>query len=179
MNVKVHRGFYNLWLSQKDDVNNAAKYFKPGDVIYITGHSLGATTACFTALDLSHILPTGAHLHLYLYAPPRCGNDRFIDALCKYVPNNWTISNKRDVVTNLPPPTLGILGETWIYDDYRRLVILDIETGSMIENHHVDTYMYAVNRHNKPIDSKQNSKDTVPEHIHWNRPTVSMITDQL
>lgn len=183
MNVMVHRGFYNLWLEQKDAVKNTVSYFKPGDVIYVTGHSLGATTACFTALDLSHLLPKTVHLHLYLYAPPRAGNKNFVDALSKYVPNNWAISNKRDIVVNLPPPTFSVLGTLWIYDDYKRTVILDIETGSMVDNHHVDTYMYAIS--NKadskgqprvPTDTSQN--DVTPERIYWNRPSISLIREE-
>ena len=48
------------------------------------------------------------------------------------------------MVVTLPPPAFGFLGQTWIYDDYRRILQLNIETGNVVNNHHLDTYAAAL-----------------------------------
>ena len=144
--VMVHTGFFNLWLQQKDDIYRL-KDIISGDKpinLYITGHSLGASTAVFTALDLSKLLPKNVKIVLYLFASPRVGNSKFIDAVHQQIPNYWSIENRRDMVVTLPPPAFGFLGQTWIYDDYRRILQLNIETGNVVNNHHLDTYAAAL-----------------------------------
>lgn len=144
--VMVHSGFFDLWLKQKDDIYRLKDIIgddKPIN-LYITGHSLGASTAVFTALDLSKLLPKNVNIVLYLFASPRIGNSKFVDAVCQQIPNYWSIENRRDMVVTLPPPAFGFLGQTWIYDDYRRILQLNIETGNVVNNHHLDTYAAAL-----------------------------------
>jgi triacylglycerol lipase len=159
--VLCHSGFIRLWKEQKAELNKAAEAFTPGCKVYITGHSLGAAMAAFTALDLSHVLPKSCKFAAYLFAPPRVGNERFIEMLYRHVPHCWAIINKRDIVPNLPPPVFSLFGARWIYDDYQKICTVDIETGSIIENHGLDVYISGLFGDTKPL--------ATGTQIYWNR----------
>lgn len=159
--ILVHRGFYKLWDGQKDQILDIASALKDANHIYVTGHSLGGASAALTALELSNLIPE-SKINLYMFAPPRCGNDGFTETLNSNVPHNWAIVNACDVVCALPPSDICTFGGPWLYDNYRKRYLLDIETGSLLDNHHLDTYAKAL--------GESDSVSKITEH--WNRKPI-------
>lgn len=142
-NIKVHRGFYNYWINNKSDLRQISKLLKLDDILIITGHSLGCSTASMTALGLSQY-NSKLNIQLYMFAPPRVGNDKFIYELDDNVPNNYAIINSSDLIPELPPVILPTIGNNWIYDNWSHQIKLDIQLGSIIQNHSLNTYMCGI-----------------------------------
>lgn len=114
--------------------------------LIITGHSLGCSSASLAALSLSsHVrslhTDKSIDISLYMFAPPRVGNDVFIEELNYYVHKNWAIINSSDIVPELPPVTLPTIGNNWIYDNWSNKIIIDVQYGSILLNHRVGTYI--------------------------------------
>ena len=51
------------------------------------------------------------------------------------------LSIGRDIVPSLPPPVFSLFGARWIYDDYQKICEINIETGSIIENHNFKMFI--------------------------------------
>lgn len=158
----VHHGFYNLWLSHKDPLEAMAKEIKDG-TLYVTGHSLGSALATYSALDLKYRLPN-VNVVLYVFAPPRVGNDVFMDILEKAIPHHWAHINVRDVVCELPPSNCPTFTATYLYDDYRNIYRSDYQSGEIVTNHHLETYAHCLN-----------NVKTDPSPV-WNRPSMIIRT---
>lgn len=158
-NILVHRGFYDLWLLHNKSLLSSLNDIKNATCIYITGHSLGAALAAFTALEYSN--NTTIPLYLYLFAPPRIGNNGFINSLYEKVQNSWAHINATDVVCELPPTTCPTFTSTYYYDDYRKIYRSDYQTGSIIGNHHLQTYLDVLD-----------NKSIIEDNTTWNRNSV-------
>ena len=140
----VHEGFYDMWKKEFDLSKNE---FRPGDTIYVTGHSLGAAIATLTSYKLAKILDK-CNVICYLYSPPRIGDSIFMHKYAERVPNHWAIINKVDMIPNMPIGAAINLDGVWLYDDYVRVKYIDIQMGSIMENHHLDTYLSGLtNKH--------------------------------
>lgn len=139
--VLVHSGFYDLWKTHNDDIIESLKQIPSGATVYVTGHSLGAALAAYSALEISNARNDSNNTILYVFAPPRCGNDRFIDEITRLVPHQWATINRRDVVCDLPPPVCPTFTKTYLYDDYRVTQVSDFETGEIAGNHHLTSYL--------------------------------------
>nr|QBK90165.1 MAG: class 3 lipase [Pithovirus LCPAC102] len=140
----AHRGFTEYWTEHKQDINNIidSKLILPNDTLIITGHSLGCSSAAMTALALgSSSYFRNIKIKLYMFAPPRVGNHIFMEELEHYVPDNWAIINKSDLITELPPVTLPTIGNNWLYDNWKNRIIIDIQLGSILLNHKMSTYI--------------------------------------
>jgi predicted lipase len=140
--ILVHRGFFNLWKKNLDSLYAAIKKIPLKSTLLITGHSLGSAMAAFTALDLANKYLD--NIKLYMFGPPRIGNNLFTMALQKNINHNWAVINARDVVCELPPPNFSMLGTLWLYDDYKNIYRGDYETGETIGNHHLESYSVIV-----------------------------------
>lgn len=158
----VHQGFYNLWLSHKEELEIMTKMLKNG-TLYITGHSLGSALASYSALDLKYCLPS-VNVVLYVFGPPRIGNDTFMDILEKSIPHHWAHINIRDVVCELPPSNCPTFTATYLYDDYRNIYRSDYQSGEIVTNHHLETYFHCLT----------NIKSD-PSPV-WNRPSLILRT---
>lgn len=134
---KVHEGFYNLWFKEFDLYDYK---FNDGDIIYVTGHSLGASLATLTALKLSKIFKT-CKVICYIFAPPRIGNTTFVNELSEQVEHHWAIINKVDIIPTLPPGAAMHVDGIWLYDDYKQNIYINVQNGTLVENHHLDTYL--------------------------------------
>lgn len=139
--VMVHRGFYNSWNAHKKDIKSYIKEINTDDIIIVTGHSLGCSLSCFTAMMLSSSFK---NLSLYMHAPPRVGNHNFIEKLDELVPQNYAIINTPDIVPTLPPITFPTMGNTWFYSNFNHIYIANVQMGSYGENHRLDTYICAM-----------------------------------
>lgn len=158
----VHQGFYNLWLSHKEELENLAKIITKG-TLYVTGHSLGSALATYSALDLKYRLPQ-VTIVLYVFGPPRVGNEIFMDILERAIPHHWAHINMRDVVCELPPSNCPTFTATYLYDDYRNIYRSDYQSGEIVTNHHLETYAHCLN--NIKAD---------PSPV-WNRPSMILRT---
>jgi triacylglycerol lipase len=137
-NILVHRGFYRLWLPQKDELKKLMKNnFGSEYSIIITGHSLGCASALLTSLLLSK----NYKVKLYMFAPPRIGNHHLIAELDASVPDNYSIINIPDIVPSLPFITLPTTGNTWLYENFSNRYLIDLQMGYVSLNHRLDTYM--------------------------------------
>jgi len=136
--ILVHRGFYRLWIPYKDELKEYIKNECDDDTIFlVTGHSLGCASSIFTALLLSTYFDI---VKLYMFAPPRVGNQNLIKKLDTDVKNNYAIINIPDLIPNLPPVTFTTIGNTWLYENFSNRYILDYQMGSISLNHRLDTY---------------------------------------
>lgn len=133
----VHRGFYKSWMTCKDQLDNYLRNTCTTTTkIFITGHSLGCTMAVFTALYTNKKFNSV----LYMIAPPRIGNHKFVELLNEVVPMNYPIINKSDFIPSLPPVTLSMPGGTYLYQDYPNPILFDYQLGTISQNHRLDTY---------------------------------------
>lgn len=108
-NGLVHGGFQRALLSG-GVWEEAQKYIReiPGNqVIWFTGHSLGAALATIARRDFRD--PHGRQSALYTFGSPRVGDQL---AYCSTYPqNDYRIVNEEDIVTHVPtPPLYGHVG---------------------------------------------------------------------
>jgi triacylglycerol lipase len=101
----VHAGFATAMLSVADKADNLIRLLqKPGDTLWITGHSLGGALATLAAKFFADFVPTLGGV--FTFGQPRVGNNVFFDNY----PTAFTLSrfvNNRDVVPHMPPRIAG------------------------------------------------------------------------
>lgn len=100
--VQVHRGFYTAMDVAYDELKKLVDSHMSGTpkALWITGHSLGAGIAPMAAFRLAG---DGVSIQgLYTFAGPRIGNDAFVKAFRKRLPDmqRWVLDN--DIVTKIP-----------------------------------------------------------------------------
>jgi len=111
---EVHRGFYDIWknveplvLSALEDVGCAAVSLTE-NVLYVTGHSLGAA---LTHLSMFTLQEHGFDVKkTYSFEAPRIGNKAFSDTFTKRFTRAFPvfrITHYKDPVVHLPPEALG------------------------------------------------------------------------
>lgn len=111
---KVHAGFYEYWERLRDPVSKALEDVgckkETGDLVYITGHSLGGALAHLAAFTFR---AEGYKLALmYSFEAPRVGNYEFADAYNRIFGEDepcYRITHDRDVVVHAPPEVLGFV----------------------------------------------------------------------
>jgi len=97
----VHSGFRNEARKVWDDVEAFAEQHR-GKAFLVTGHSLGAAMATYSAQELSW----AGHkdLELYTFGSPRLGSPDYVAAMD--IPH-WRFVNNNDGVTHVPPAAMG------------------------------------------------------------------------
>ncbi len=98
----VHRGFGQaldqVWDSEVVPALGEFLKLHTGAPVYFTGHSLGAALATI-AVTRFH----GAECGLYTYGSPRCGDERFVQAVEGKTQRVFRFVNCQDIVTQIPP----------------------------------------------------------------------------
>ena len=100
---RIHGGFADTLLSVWPELERAVyDYSREGQIIWLTGHSMGGALATLAATRLARL---GYALGpLYTFAAPRSGDEAFgRDALEKLRSRHYRIVNDRDLVPRLPP----------------------------------------------------------------------------
>lgn len=101
----VHRGFYrsanSVWWPLVKFLN---KHWVPGDVVWVTGHSLGGAMATLIARWLKYIEWDIAGV--YTFGQPRVGDDDYAAAY-PLQDVHYRFVNSRDIVPQLPLPWMG------------------------------------------------------------------------
>nr|QBK89785.1 MAG: class 3 lipase [Pithovirus LCPAC101] len=155
----VHRGFHTYWKKSGSDLKELYSILNSDDILIITGHSLGCSSAAMSALSISQY---HSNIYMYLFAPPRIGNDTFMETIYSKIPKQISIINKTDLIPNLPPIILPTFGHNWIYDNWPNIKYIDIQLGSILPNHKLNTYMCGLDENSYTCDTKQ-------YNILWNR----------
>lgn len=109
---KVHRGFYNIYSSVRDNLIKAINKFNTRTQFYnwiVSGHSLGGALATLCAFDLYEHFSSPPQL--YTAGQPRVGNKEFSIILNDNLPTAYRITNNSDIITDLPPAVL--FGNNW------------------------------------------------------------------
>ena len=130
--VQVHRGFYNLYMTIRQDIQNFLSANKTSyKNLFITGHSLGAALATLAAIDFYEYAPV-----IYTFASPRVGNVDFARLFNYRISNKFRINNIEDVITELPPPV--ILGN--VYEHVSTGIPFNKNLGTIGQNH-IESYI--------------------------------------
>ena len=136
--VSVHTGFHKYFDSIKDQLFEIIGK-NPGKKVFITGHSLGASTALIAGYELLNKFPD-MDLNIYVFGCPKTGNLDFVQSFknAKIV----SIVNYFDIVPESPEKINNKLYSVM------PIYIFGIEQNSDISNHSIDVY-------NKGIDIMQ------------------------
>lgn len=97
----VSKGFYLSWLSVKPYI---LPYIK--GVVYLTGHSLGASIATLASVDISLSYPN-SNIYLYTYASPKVGDATFASFFDSLRINSYRFQNYWDFIPRLPLEDMG------------------------------------------------------------------------
>lgn len=164
---KVHKGFFDGYLSVKNDILNAVLSNSDVDTLYITGHSMGSALAVYCAFDLTREFKhKDFNIILYTFGCPEVGNGSFVKRFKKHVKTSYRVVNDEDIVSkiNLPGfshvPTLVLITEHEIQinpSSFTRLkeAIDDpiaVITGEAIRDHLSRNYVKALEETTKIVD---------------------------
>jgi len=112
---KVHSGFYYIWQNVRHSVVKALKEVgcspssnNADNVLYVTGHSLGAAVTHLAMFTLKH---AGFNVvKAYSFEAPRVGNKAFADAFSEQFTRKFPvfrITHSQDPIVHLPSANLG------------------------------------------------------------------------
>jgi triacylglycerol lipase len=101
-NGTVHEGFQKVYeVIQQSALDALKAALRPGDQLFVTGHSLGAALAVLFANDASSLTP---NLQVCTFAGPRLGLSDFVASYNQRVPRTLRVINRWDIVPNVPVP---------------------------------------------------------------------------
>ncbi len=173
---RIEKGFSDLYTqpavtrgkvkvgSLREQILGAIKNrYKETQVVYITGHSLGAGIATLLAADLSVAYPK-LSLITYTFASPRVGDPDFTHTFQKYIDSRkafftlYRVYNISDVVPTLPFPAMdGTVYEhtqSNVLEDslepgknYMGGIGIESNQGTTVKNHVLCTYIAAMNNY--------------------------------
>lgn len=101
--IKVHKGFYNSYLTIRDYI---LQRFKENTKLVVYGQSLGGAVATFAMLDLKYNYPD-IDIDPITTGSPRVGNDAFVKSFEKRVSGYIRYVCGSDIVTMVPPKIFG------------------------------------------------------------------------
>jgi predicted lipase len=149
--VKLHKGFYNLYASVRDEIKGWLETHHVRD-LYITGRSMGGalSTVCMYDMTLNRFCSCENVVH-YSFAAPRVGNITFAKDYDARVSNSFRVHNTEDVVVGIPPAvsnnflpfsiaSLGLTpGENLLYQHVGKAKAFTKNESSVYANH-VEAY---------------------------------------
>lgn len=98
----VHEGFQKVYeVIQTSALDGLRSALKPGDTLFITGHSLGAALAILFAYDAVSVTQ---NVRVCTFAGPRVGLGDFVTSYNQRVPETLRVVNRWDIVPNVPVP---------------------------------------------------------------------------
>jgi len=113
--IKVHTGFLRAYESVRKEITfSILDQIEQGEItpnnLIFTGHSLGAALATLGALDAQYHadkreLDIG--ILCMTFGSPRVGNHEFVKSYMNRVVFTLRFVNDKDIITHLPPETLG------------------------------------------------------------------------
>ena len=97
----VHHGFLTAYADISDEVNTVVQAQRPGQALWLTGHSMGGALATLAAAHFGAPTIQG----IYTYGCPRVGDTAFVNALPRE--SYYRFVHRDDWVCTLPPDLLG------------------------------------------------------------------------
>lgn len=142
---KTHRGFTGIYSSCRETVLEILKNLSPNLPLYVTGHSLGAVLAVLAVLDIS-LNTHFKYARMYNFGGPRVGNPAFAASYDAKVRKSIRIVNIHDIAPNYPPILMfaPLRNKLWIYHHVHKTFPIDVQTGSILGNHDIRTYVDAL-----------------------------------
>jgi triacylglycerol lipase len=145
--INVHEGFYNAYLELQSQIVDVLRTnMTPNTVVYVAGHSLGAALSVFCAANLatSKDLPI-SDVRLYAFAPPKVGNQAFVDFVRNLPPVKELnlIANDADIVPLMPlavQPNTDNPDQPYYYAQFP-LLTFNANWGSWVHNHVMPVYI--------------------------------------
>lgn len=134
----IHSGFRDIYKGIRANYRAYINEFDEDADIYLVGHSLGAALSQIGALDIAVKYPERADkLQVYAYAPPRVGNQTFVEQYNRLVPTSYRIVNICDLVPYIPFTELGdFIGmDSYPYADTKGELMYTHQAGNPIANH--------------------------------------------
>lgn len=137
---KIHKGFHDMILGNNvcEDINNSInKLILDNDkihVIYITGHSMGASISSIMYAYLK--VNTKIKLELITYGCPKVGNKQFSKTSDKT--NTIRVINGNDLITKVPYSLYGFLN--YVHPQNRLDIGKKTTCFYSIEDHHILNY---------------------------------------
>lgn len=135
--VLVHRGFYNIYLSIRDQLWNWWNANSSWvNTLYITGHSLGAALSSICCFDFARVFgcdPSICSRYIvhYSFAPPRSGNPRYAREFNMIMPTSLRVNNTCDIVPQLPPAAW----QGYVYEEVGQNVPFTVAYPTLVEDH--------------------------------------------
>ena len=132
--IKIHQGFYNIYLSIREQLLEEIKKFEAlgAERLVITGQSMGGAITTIAAFDLAKNKPKPI---VYTFASPRVGNIKFADRYNSFDINTQRVFNTSDIVPDLPPPVL----QGFVYEHVGENIPFTQNLGTLTKNH-IDAY---------------------------------------
>lgn len=142
---KTHRGFTRIYGSCREHVVSLLEKLPPILPLYVTGHSLGAALSVLAALDIA-INTHFDHVVMYNFGCPRVGNPRFAYNYDDRVKESIRIANIHDIAHNFPVfIIITPVRNGWLsYKHVSREFPICVQTGSILGNHDIRTYVEAL-----------------------------------
>jgi hypothetical protein len=125
--VRIHDGFWRFFgqTSLTDSIPNAVQYLATNPEITeidFTGYSLGAALAQLSAFYMTNILGVNKKHRVYTIGTPRVGDQDFARIYNETIKISFRIANNDDLITQLPPIYLNILGNNYYYAHTKGLI---------------------------------------------------------
>lgn len=141
-NCLIHEGFEKIYSVIRKNIMDTVKknIMDKNKNIIVTGHSLGASIATLTGLELSI---NGYNSVVYNFASPRIGNEEFKKMVNNNV-NVFRIVNQSDIVPTLPSsvfPNFENYKNPFIYNHCGILKSFDDNWFSSLNNHLLPVYV--------------------------------------
>gem|GEM_PF-3667666 len=143
----VEDGFFKVYDSIRDTVINLIQNIDEDAEanIYITGHSLGATTAALFALDIAYNnLYNKKNILMYNYASPRTGNKIFVKTYNKFVKKSIRFVNHNDLIPCLPPHVIFDNEYDHVYGQFLICFKPEKKKNFITECHEPENYYYTL-----------------------------------
>jgi predicted lipase len=103
--IKVHKGFYKLYLKVRDEILKRMNKCKTEKIV-VVGHSMGGALATLCALDLQYNLPD-KDIGSFTTGSPKVGNSAFVSSFNRRISDTVRCTNGNDLVPSLPPFSFG------------------------------------------------------------------------
>ena len=98
---RVHAGFLRAFVEISDELDAIVAARRPGQTVWLAGHSLGGALATLAAAHLGEATVQG----MYTYGSPRVGDAAFVGTLPTR--GHYRLVHRDDWVPSVPPEMLG------------------------------------------------------------------------
>jgi triacylglycerol lipase len=138
----IHSGFAAIYNTCRQQIMDILNTLCGSKQLFITGHSLGGALAVLCSLDAAANTVYNNPV-MYNFGSPRVGNSKFVQIYNEVINNSIRIVNTNDIVPLLPPAVVHppLSNELLCYRHVKDLLTIGVQTGSILGNHLLESYM--------------------------------------